>query len=74
MKKICIADRIEDGVITLVPDDGSETIELFAKDYPTLSAGDAVVFENGTARPAQPGEREDNTEQNKERLKRLFNR
>lgn len=74
MKKICVVDRVEDGIITLLPDDGGESIELFAKDHPDFSPNCAVVLENGTARLAKEGEREDKTEQNRERLKRLFDR
>ncbi|MDD6095058.1 MAG: DUF3006 family protein [Clostridia bacterium] len=72
MKKICVADRIEDGVIVLIPDDGTEPVELKAEDYPQIKVNDAVVFENGKVRPAVPGEHEDKREENKERLNRLF--
>lgn len=72
MKKICIVDRIEDGIITLVPDDGSEIIELKAEKYPDLKTGDAVVKTRCRVRPATAEEHPDKTEDNKERLEKLF--
>ena len=72
MKKICVVDRIEDGIITLVPDDGSEIIELKAEKYPHLKTGDAVVKTRCRVRYATPEEHPDKTEDNKERLEKLF--
>lgn len=74
MKKTYVADRVEDGIITLIPDGGGDTVELFAKDYPFIRPNDAVVSENGLFRAARDGERESKTEENRERLKRLFNK
>ncbi len=74
MKKICIVDRIEDGIITLVPDDGSEIIELKAEKYPDLKTGDAVVKTRCRVRPATAEERPDRTADAAERLNDLFNK
>ena len=72
MKKICVVDRIEDGIITLVPDDGSEIIELKAEKYPHLKAGDAVVKTRCRLRYATAEEHPDKKAANKERLENLF--
>ena len=72
MKKICVVDRIEDGVIVLVPDDGSENIELSAESFPALRVNDAAVYEDGEIRPATADEHQNRMDENRERLRRLF--
>lgn len=72
MKKVCVVDRIEDGIITLVPDDGSESINLPAEKYPLLKVGDAVVKTRCRVRPATKEEHRDMKEENKNRLKKMF--
>ncbi len=74
MKKVCVVDRIEDGIITLIPDDGSEIIELKAEKYPDLKTGDAVVKTRCRVRYATPEEHPDKKEDNAKRLNDLFNK
>ena len=71
MEKItAVIDRIDQGIATVIPDDGSP---LFTCPLPEgFFEGQTVILENGTVRPAEDGEIPPRG--NKERLRNLFNK
>ena len=70
-KKTAVIDRIEEGIATVIPDDGGEIFTCPAGD--DLAEGTAVVIEeDGSVRPALEGERKERN--TKEKLKKLFNK
>ena len=71
MKKYtAVIDRIEEGIATLIPDDGSAPFNLALSDE--YSEGQTVVICEGGVRPAEEWEKP--MRNNKQRLKNLFNK
>ena len=68
--KTAVIDRIENGIATIIPDDGSDMFTLtVTKEF---SEGQTVIIEDGGIRPANECEKPPRN--NKERLKNLFNK
>ena len=69
-KKTAVIDRIEEGIATIIPDDGSEIFTLTVTEE--FSEGQTVIIEENGIRPASECEKPPRS--NKERLKNLFNK
>ncbi|MBQ2730098.1 MAG: DUF3006 domain-containing protein [Clostridia bacterium] len=69
-KKTAVIDRIDEGIATVIPDDGSEIITLPLPEG--FAEGQTVIIENGAVRHAN--EDESPPRNNKERLRNLFNK
>ena len=69
-KKTAVIDRIEEGIATVIPDDGSP---LFTIPLPEgFFEGQTVIITDDGIRVAEDGEKP--TRNNKERLRNLFNK
>ena len=68
--KTAVIDRIEEGIATIIPDDGSEIFTLTVTEE--FSEGQTVIIEENGIRPAEDAEMPPRN--NKERLKKLFNK
>ena len=69
-KYTAVIDRIEEGIATLIPDDGTEPFNLRLPEG--YAEGQAVVICDGSVRPAEEWERP--RKNNKQRLRDLFNK
>ncbi len=70
-KKTAVIDRIEEGIATVIPDDGGKIFTCPAEEG--FAEGVAVVIEeDGTVRIALCGEKKERN--TKEKLKKLFNK
>lgn len=69
----CVVDRVEDGVMVLVPDSGDKVIEVPSKLFPVFKENEGcTVFLEGE-KIIKIIRREVSTD-NKDRLKKLFNK
>ncbi len=69
-KRTAVIDRIEEGIATIIPDDGAEIFTLAVEEG--FFEGQTVVIEENGIRPAEDAEMPPRN--NKERLKKLFNK
>ncbi len=69
-KKTAVIDRIEDGIATIIPDDGSSPLTIPLPDG--FSEGQAVIITDSGVRHAEEWEK--TRRNNKERLRNLFNK
>lgn len=69
-KKTAVIDRIEEGIATIIPDDGSEIFTLPVENG--FFEGQTVIMEENGIRPANEDEKPERT--NSQRLKDLFNK
>ena len=65
-----VIDRIEEGIATVIPDDGSEIFNLPVTEE--FSEGQTVIITENGIRAADECEKPERN--NKERLSRLFNK
>ena len=69
-EKTAVIDRIEEGIATVIPDDGSEISTLPVTEE--FSEGQTVILTDDGIRPATECEKP--VRNNKDRLKKLFNK